>query len=225
MHKVVGLALIALSSFACTSKQGDSIGNETVEVSTIGATVDTIVVKEALRQKKALIDSLFDVEIKDTLLTPNRKQFQVWVKLPNSGELTQVVNNNWPEEVESTFNLQLDSQGRIIRIAEMPYSESGDWDIMYSHYFTEEGKTFAFEKLVSAFNTFCPNNELVDDVTREKVINLYSPSFTRIDSTYKMTDEKGKDITSKKCELQVNSETMIFKNLAAYLSANKLNLK
>ncbi|QHL88167.1 hypothetical protein GU926_12270 [Nibribacter ruber] len=231
MHRKLLVASLAFLSLACTPNR-ESVKQEPLEASVVEKPPvisgrkeklrPTSGMQQALRQQKAIIDSLFEVELKDTLLTSRRKKFQVWVKHPETGELTQVVNNKWPEEVETTFNFFMDDQGRIIRISEMPYSESGDWDMMFSHYFTAEGTTFAFEKQVSAFNTYCPNDEYPDGITREKAIHLYSPSFTLIDSTYKMTDDEDKDITTRKCELEVDSETQVYRNLSSYLAAAKL---
>ncbi|WP_192822561.1 hypothetical protein [Rufibacter sp. LB8] len=220
MKKISILLFLLFTIYACAPKQDDSNDN-TQPVVEAEVTTYPSGLKNSLVQKKATIDSIFQLELQDTILTLSRKQFQVWVKLPSRGFVQ--VFNNWPEEIESTFNLLFDNQGRLVRVSEMPFSESGDWDMMFSHYFTAEGKTFAFEKEVSAFNTSCPNDEYLEGVTREKIIQIYSPSFTMIDSTYKMTDEAGKDITKRKCQLEVESDVKVFKDLPTYLTGNKLN--
>jgi hypothetical protein len=193
---------VVLSTFTACSLKEDSVSNE----ASLTKATDSELAEE-LQSKKALIDSLFN---------QNRKQVRVLVKTAGKDSLTEVYNEKWPEEIEIIFNLLADSTGRVVRISELPYSESGDWSIMYSHYFDSDGNTFAYERRIKAFNNFCPGDEEFDLLTEEKITKLYSPEHTLIDSTYKMTDEHNLDITSKKCQQEVESENLVFKNIREY---------
>ncbi|PSR56351.1 hypothetical protein AHMF7605_24060 [Adhaeribacter arboris] len=171
--------------------------------------------REELYKRKIFIDTLFQ---------RNLKQLTVLVKVPNQDTLIEVIHEKWPNEIEVTFNILKNTSGKIIRISEYPFSESGDWEIVYSHYFDDNGNTFAFEKQVGAFNTICPGEDDFDKFTIEKVTKLYSLDHAMIDSTYKMMDEKNVDITSKKCEQEVISNNSVFKTLKEYSTIKKINI-
>jgi hypothetical protein len=101
---------------------------------------------ERLKYQKTTIDTLFN-HSKDKLI--------VLVKLVDKDEPIQIINGKFPDNVESTFNLLKDSLGQIISASEFPFSESGDWNIIYTHYFDKTGKTFAFERQTNFFNSVC----------------------------------------------------------------------
>src|SRR5687767_2379250 len=104
MQKILLLALLAFLSLACTSRR-DSVLQEPLEATIVKDSTSIYGLEETLRQQKAIIDSLFKLEVKDTIVTQTRKQFQVWVKLPKREGLIQILNDRWPEEVETTFNI------------------------------------------------------------------------------------------------------------------------
>ena len=169
--------------------------------------------KGKLYQQKLFIDTLFKQQTK-----------KVFVKLLNNDVLEEVVNEKWPEEIEITYNFLKDPSGRVIRISEFPYSESGDQEIIYSHYFDKAGNTFAFERVVSAFNTYCPGDDDFDKLTIERIIKLYNLEHTIIDSTYRMIDEKNLDITKKKCEQEIGSHNQVFSTLREYTTIKKIKI-
>jgi hypothetical protein len=170
--------------------------------------------KVRLQEQKAYIDTLF---------RQNREKVRVLIKTSGSDSLTEVLDANWPEDLVSVFNIFADSSGRIVRISELPQSESGDWSIMYSHYFDKTGKTFAYERRIKTFNNFCPGDEEFDQLTDERIIKLYTTSHALVDSTYKMTDEKEQDITSKKCQQEVESNDKIYWDLKEYSVKKGIN--
>lgn len=193
---------VILSTFTACSLKEDSVSNEASITSTPNSEFG-----EELQSNKVLIDSLFN---------QNRKQVRVLVKTTSSDSLTEVHDENWPEDIETIFNLLTDSTGRVVRISELPYSESGDWSIMYSHYFDTNGNTFANERRIKAFNNFCPGDDEFDQLSEEIITKLYSPEHALVDSTYIITDEQNLDITYKKCQQQVESENLVFKNVKEY---------
>lgn len=112
----------------------------------------------------------------DTLFARNTKKLIVLVKLTDQEELAPVLNGEFSENVETTFNILKDSLGHIITISEYPFSESGDWDITFTHYFDENGKTFAFERKTNFFNSVC-----TDGVAFETKTEFYDINFKSID--------------------------------------------
>ena len=79
---------------------------------------------ERLKGQKAEIDNL---QSKDKL------KLEVFVKESNKENLTLIINENWPEIIETTYNVWRNEKGNIVKIGEFPFSESGDWEIEYEH--------------------------------------------------------------------------------------------
>ena len=73
-------------------------------------------------------------KIIDTLQSQNKLTLEVLVKEPNKEKLTIVLNENWPETIETTYNIWKNENGNIILIGEFPFSQSGDWYIEYTVY-------------------------------------------------------------------------------------------
>src|SRR5687768_545076 len=91
---------------------------------------------------------LYEKMLTDTLFNKGKDKLLILVKLLDQQKLVSVQHKQWPEGVETTYNVLTDSSGRIIRISEFPFSESGDWEMMYSHYFDSHGNTFAHERSI-----------------------------------------------------------------------------
>jgi len=141
---------------------------------------------ELLKAQKALIDSFLD---------QHRDSVIVLVKTPNNSRLLEVKNEQWPEEIEVTYNLVKDATGRLLALLESPYSESGDWNIVLTHYFDKDGKTFAFSRQTNFFNSGC-----TEGVAYEVINEYYNPFFKQITKEYQLVDEKGKPLNKKGCE-------------------------
>ncbi len=131
---------------------------------------------ERLKYQKAKIDTVFN---------HSKNKLIVIAKLVDNDTPVNIFNGNFPANVETTFNILKDNKGQIIAVAQFPFSESGDWDITYTHYFDKDGKTFAFERQTNFFNSIC-----TDGVAYETRTELYNSQFKRINSTYKLVDEK-----------------------------------
>ena len=153
----------------------------------------------------------------DTLFAQNTKKLIVLVKLADQDELAIVNNGDFPENVETTFNILKDSLGHIIRISEFPFSESGDWDITFSHYYDENGKTFAFERKTNFFNSVC-----TDGVAFETKTEFYDINFKSINKIYNLIDEKKQDLRNKNCELPYDYEYKVSADIDQYLKKNKI---
>lgn len=121
-------------------------------------------------------------------------QLSVFVEVAGKKVLQRVINKRWPENIQTTFNVLKDSQGRIIYIGEFPTSESGDWNLELRHYFDENGKLIAFTKRLAFFSEECTDNAVV-----ENTVELYDGNFKIIHATKNLTDNEGKSLDEQRC--------------------------
>jgi len=161
---------------------------------------------ERLKYQKTIIDTLFN-HSKDKLI--------VLAKLVDKDELIQIKNGNFPDNVETTFNVLKDSLGQIITASEFPFSESGDWYIILTHYFDKDGKTFAFERQTNFFNSIC-----TEGVAYETQTEFYNSDFQLIDKMYKLVDEKNKTLQKDSC--QFDYEYKVLADIDKYLQTNRI---
>jgi hypothetical protein len=152
----------------------------------------------------------------DTLQSQNKLKLEVLVKEPNKEKLTIVLNENWPETIETTYNIWKNEKGNIILIGEFPTSESGDWYIEYLHYFDKKEKTFVFQRTTNFFNSMC-----ADGVAYEKIVEYYNSDFNRIERNYSLADKNKKELKKEDCAMHYDYPFEISNNLKSYL--NKIN--
>src|SRR5688572_12360460 len=76
----------------------------------------------------------------------NLKKLIVLVKVKGKLDLLKVINENWPEDIETTYNILKNEKGQIIYIGEFPTSESGDWTLGLKHFYSDNGQLVAFQK-------------------------------------------------------------------------------
>jgi hypothetical protein len=84
-------------------------------------------------------------------ITTDKDKLIVLVKVKGQVDLQTVINQNWPDNIETTYNILKNQQGQIIYVGEFPTSESGDWTLGLKHYFSGNGNLVAFEKRLSYF--------------------------------------------------------------------------
>jgi hypothetical protein len=118
----------------------------------------------------------------------------ILVKVKGQAELKKVIDQNWPEDIETTYNIFKDQRGQIIYLGEFPTSQSGDWSLGLKHYFGDNGKLIAFEKRLSYFNEDCTDGAVI-----ETIIELYDNDFKIIKTTKTQTDNKGRELKVKDC--------------------------
>ncbi len=99
---------------------------------------------EELRTQKSVYDS--------TRIA--HKKAQLVVVRTSGKELIKIKNRNWPENIETTYNILIQNS-QILMIGIYPYSESSDWSIAYQYYFSESGNTFCYELKAATFNSTC----------------------------------------------------------------------
>lgn len=135
----------------------------------------------------------------------------VFAKIPGKKIAVAVENKRYPAKFESTFNVMKDKSGRIIYIAEMPYSETNDWFIAYRSYFDSTGNLFAFQKL----NNFL-KNKCVKGAAVEKITKFYNGKSQLLDSVYTLTDTNNKPLDASACDFWANFPYKVIPNLKDY---------
>ena len=139
-----------------------------------------------LEKKRATIDKY---------VYKHQKEIIVLAKVSGKGNLVLVKNENWPDNTEYSYNVLKDSTGRTIMIAEMPYSESGDWYIEYKYYFDSNGKTFAFSKRETVFD-----DSVNGGIAMEELFKYYDGDYKMLAQIEKLTDKDEKPIKRNKSE-------------------------
>jgi hypothetical protein len=165
-------------------------------------------IRERLQYQKATIDTLF---------YHKKEKIEVLVKLVDNDELVKISNGNFPENIETTFNILRDSLGKIITISEFPFSESGDWNIILTHYFDKDGKTFAFERQTNFFNSIC-----TDGVAYETLTEFYNNNFQLIDKDYQLVDEKDNNLQKDSCQFPYDFDYKVLADIDNYTQTKKI---
>lgn len=170
----------------------------------LGALDESFPLLEKLRIRKAELDSSRKHQ---------KMRLEILVKEPGKAGLTPVVNNNWPTEFETTYDLWKDANGRVLVLGEYPYSQSGDWHLGLEHYFNENGETFAFEKKTNFFNSPCINGVAFETETK-----YFNKGFSIISKEHTLKDIDGNTLDIKKCRAAYNWPYKVSRNLADCIS-------
>lgn len=154
----------------------------------------------------------------DKALKRYSKKLIVLAKLSGRKTLVKVKGENWPDNLECTYNILKDSVGRIIFLAQLPFSESGDWFISNAHYFDEQGNTYAFEQQETVFD-----DEVKGGVIKHVIRKLYGEHFENVLTINKITDTHDKAIPNKAYDFP-SDKYVIYPNLANCLAAYRIKL-
>jgi hypothetical protein len=134
-----------------------------------------------------------EIEIENEIANDKNKLI-VLVKVAGQTDLIKVIEQNWPDDIETTYNVLKNQRGQIIYLGEFPTSESGDWSLGLKHYFGDNGKLIAFEKRLSYFNEDCTDGAVI-----ETTIELYDNDFKVAKTSKTQTDKNGKELKVKDC--------------------------
>lgn len=200
MKNLCLVILIATLGFcACIHKHSPKTHNDTAFV-------------RSLKKKKDAIDKLL---LRDT------DSLRVFVKMTGKDQLLKILNNDFPEnDVECTYNV-LKVNGRVLMIAELPYSESGDWIIAHKHYFDTNGNTFVFTKDESRFTDQVPGGMLW-----EKLVTYYDGDFNIVHQVNKLIDNNNRPVAGKKNEYDLMDDVYkVYKNADACLNAYHIDCR
>lgn len=193
---------------------------QTQENKTVTEDLKKDVAKDQLNPSRELVpepdivDRLqYQKMIIDTAISKSGWTNEVWVTEPKSLSLTRVINEQWPETVETTYNIWRDEKNAIQLIGEYPFSESGDWEIAYLHYFDRSALTFAFARYTGFYNSLCTG-----DMAKEDIIDYYDAGFNRRDRSYKLKDLEGNKLEKDNCEFPYDHPYEVVPDLETYLS-------
>lgn len=141
----------------------------------------------------------------------------VFAKLVDKDELVPIVEENYPENMETTFSMLKDSSGNIITASEIPVSQSGDWYIVFTHYFDKYGKTFAFERQTNFFTSIC-----TEGVAYETKTVYYDDNFETVSDQYKLIDANNQPLNKDSCGHAYNFEYKVLSDADQFLQVNKI---
>jgi len=179
----------------------------------------TIAVTSRLIHKLDFLNKLkYQKKEIDTLFKRNTKKLIVFAKLTDKEKPVEIKNGNFPENVEVSYNILTDKLGNTVSITDFPFSESGDWDISYTHYFDKNGKTFAFQRKANFFNSMC-----TDGAAFETTIQFYNTDFQLLDKSYKLVDEKNRKLQKDSCQFNYNFDYNIYSTREKLFKSIKIN--
>ena len=144
---------------------------------------------------------------------------QVLVKVKGKPELQVVKDKKYPRNIETTFNLLMDTTGRVVFISEMPYNATSEWFIAYKSYFDTDGKLFAFQRQNNFLNNGCTHGAAM-----ENSIGYYNKDFLLVDSLYTITDTYKKPLDKKACKFPYSFKYTVNKTLDEYIAAKNIKL-
>ncbi|HAA16365.1 MAG TPA: hypothetical protein DCE41_33540 [Cytophagales bacterium] len=90
----------------------------------------------------------------------------VWVVTADQDVPQEVLQENWPPQVLTTYNIYKSPSDQIVMIAEYPFSESGNWFSHNKMYFDEAGAMYAQNIQTVTHNSQCAEVSVVADTTR-----------------------------------------------------------
>lgn len=161
---------------------------------------------EALKNLKAKTDQ----QISD-------KSLIVIVKVEGKKDLMKVENKHYPQNIETTYNLLKDEKGRVVYIAEMPFSKTSEWFIAYKSYFDSTGNLYAFQRLNNFLNNGCTRGAAMENLTR-----YYDTKFNIVDSVYTLTDTYKKPLDKTACKFPYNFPYKVIKTWNEYKGSKGL---
>ena len=154
----------------------------------------------------------------DKYLDKHGKSLLLYSKVPKKKIPVRVINEKWPEDGSDSYNILKDATGKIIMIAEIPISESGDWFITYTHYFDVNGNTYAFRRQANTFD-----DRVKGGVIYETLVKYFNVNLKPVAKTYTLQDKKGRPIKNSGHINIYDYKYTVYKNSAECLKA--LNLK
>lgn len=165
---------------------------------------------DSIKKARTRIDSLFN---------QNKERLIVFAKTSGEREPIRITNRKFPELVHITFNILKDSSGNIITISEIPYSESGDWSIILTHYFDKSGKTFAHKRQANFFNSICTVG-----AAHEMRVEYYDNNGKLLEKIQTWMDDKKNPLPKDSCQFPYEYEYRISKDLGKYVQSNHLKI-
>jgi hypothetical protein len=143
----------------------------------------------------------------------------VFIKLPEQEMPVPVKNRQYPKKLEAIYQVCRDTEGRIVYLAESPFSQSGNWDIVYRSYYDEQGRIFAFERTAGFFNSACTSGALY-----QTLVKFFNQQGQVIATEQSFQDQEGKPIKDKPCDFPYNFPYEVVTDVDTYCRKLKLRL-
>lgn len=195
-----GLMLLLLST-GCSDRA------KPVVTDPMGARQAGLTEQHQTQARQLLLEKLhIDALTLDTL-APAR----VFTKIPGQATPVAVVDRRYPKKVEAIYQVYQDSLGHIVYLAESPYSETGEWDIVYRSYYDTRGRLFAFERTAGFYNSACTAGALYEHLT-----SFYDAKGRVISTERSYTDENNKPIEGIPCAFPYNFPYEVVTDVQAY---------
>jgi hypothetical protein len=160
----------------------------------------------AISTTRARIDSAVSaIEIIDRHLNQN---FKIYCTLIDRSRALPILDTLiWPdwESIDATYNIVSDSNGAIVKLGEVPFSQSGDWVLDVSYYYDDEGKLMRMDSYYSTFTSGCTG------IFREHMSVYYSKTGDEVLRLRTFTDENDKPIDTTGCEMDNDETSGLFK--------------
>lgn len=153
----------------------------------------------------------------DTLRIKQMKDLLVYAKIAGQSDLIKFNGDEWPDSIECSYNILKDNKGNILLISVYPFSISGDWFVGFTHYFDEHGKTFAFERLTSFYNSGC-----TDDMATETIVKYFTADLKEMKNTYSLTGPNNIPLKKSKCDLLYQFDYTVSENSNEVLKLNNI---
>jgi len=125
----------------------------------------------------------------------NAGALQLFVKIKGKPGLLEAKDSRNKTNVEAAYNVFRDKSGKVVYIAELPFSPKDDWFISYKSYFGADGKLLAFQAQNNFFGSECAKGAAM-----ENLVKYYNADFTVADSSYTLTDTKKNPLDKSKCK-------------------------
>lgn len=144
---------------------------------------------------------------------------ELYIQMSETSGIKRVAKfNDSIDTYFSSYNVIRDNFGHIIHIAEYPFSESGDWDLVYENYFDTNGNLIAFVRTSSFFNGVC------SEIVRENSEYFYNNKHELIKKTYSISDGDNKKINAEKCVFNYRFKYQQEFTIDDYLAKHKFEL-
>jgi hypothetical protein len=180
-------AAIAVGAAACAPddvrpKESDAAARPQA-VGTVA--VDTYADTASIR---ARVDSI------EKYVAAHPDRLKLYATVTDQNELVAVKDtSSWPDFVESSYNIVMDSANRPLLHVEVPTSESGDWHLIIKHYFDPKGRTILYHYSISGFSSGCT------EILRENRLVYMNPSGRVLSDLRSFTNAEDKPIDATTC--------------------------
>ncbi|WP_207421912.1 hypothetical protein [Desertivirga brevis] len=162
----------------------------------------------SLKNKKYTVDSMI-----------NAGSLIVYVKVKEKAGLISREEARNQKNLEATYNVFKDKEGKILYVAELPFSPKDDWFIAYKSYFDKDGKLFAFQRENNFFGSECTKGAAM-----ENLVKFFDQNFNVADSSYTLTDTKKITLDKSTCKFPYSFPYKINKTLDEFKKERGIEL-